>query len=151
MLNTFAATFWASNNEDGRPTRVYFVSDEHEYDPTYRNIPIPENAFYLEEWEDGEHKRIRVQYEGEYITDYEGDPFAPVKIPWIWVGNKETETDLTRTFGKFLVPGNVIRPSLIEMLVPDGKVVYIDSKSFKETEFPEDGLVIEADDSVREG
>lgn len=150
MLNAFFATLWASNNEDGGPTKVYFISDEHEYEPTYKNIPIPEKAFYIEEWERNGQKKLRIQYEGEYITDYEGDPFASVKVPWIWVGVKETETDLTHTFNKFLVPGNIIYPDFIEMLVPDGKVIYIDSKSLKETEFPEDGLLIEADESVRE-
>jgi hypothetical protein len=150
MLNAFFATMWASNNEDGGPTKVYFISDEHEYDPTYKNIPIPEGAFFLAEWERNGQKKLRIQYEGEYISDYEGDPFAPVKVPWIWVGVKETETDLTHTFNKFLVAGNILYPEFIDMLVPDGKVIYIDSKSLKETEFPEDGLLIEADDSVRE-
>jgi hypothetical protein len=146
MYNTlwaFVDHIWSANDEDDGPVRRYFMSDEYVYSPPFRNIPIPENTIYVEEWAKNGAKRFRVLYSGEEITEYSDDPFAAVHCPWIWVGNKETEYDLTHTFSKFLFPGNVIRKELVDRLVDKQKLVYIDSKSFNEVEFPGSGVTID--------
>jgi hypothetical protein len=142
-IELFVTSFWSGNNESIGPSRRYFLSSDYVYSPPFRNIPIPEDTVYVEEWVKDGIKKFRVLYEGEEITDYEGDAFAPVQTPWIWVGNKETEHDLTRVFDKFLVPGNVIRKILVDKLVDNEKLMYIESKSFNELDFPGDGLVIQ--------
>jgi hypothetical protein len=141
-ITTFVDWIWSANDESSGPSRRYFLSTDYVYSPPFRNIPIPEDTVYVEEWVQNGHKKFRVLYPGEEITDYEGDPFASVHAPWIWVGNKETEHDVTKVFDKFLIPGNVIRKLLVDKLLDSEKVIYIESKSFNELDFPGDGIVI---------
>lgn len=143
-LASFVDWLWSANNESDGPLRMYFLSEEYTYSPPFRNVPIPNDTVYVEEWVKDGNKRFRVLYSGDEITDYTGDPFAPVTSPWIWVGNKATEYDLTKTFAKFLFPGNVIRKELVERLVDEQPLIYIDSKSFAEVEFPGTGITINA-------
>jgi hypothetical protein len=61
------------------------------------------------------------------------------------VGDTETELDLTRTFQKFLVPGNRILLDLVLKLIQVNertRLVYIDPVTFEEHEFPGDGITI---------
>jgi len=63
------------------------------------------------------------------------------------VGDKETEIDLTKTFNKFLVPGNRILIDLVEKLIlinEKTNLVYIESGTFRELKFPGEGLLIKA-------
>jgi hypothetical protein len=65
------------------------------------------------------------------------------------VGDRETEIDLTRTFDKFLVPGNVIKTDLVSKLIKitdHTNLIYIETKTFNQIKFPGDGITIEADD-----
>jgi hypothetical protein len=65
------------------------------------------------------------------------------RTPWIWVGDRETEMDLTRTFTKFVVVGNRITSELASALTPSPSLMYIESGTFKVLEFPGDGITIE--------
>lgn len=135
-----------------RPRRAYFLSDTPiEYDDTYSHVP--EDAVYIEEWVRGDEKRCVVRYEGEGIPEtYDTTPWdVKAKCPWVWVGDKETEIDLTRTFNKFVVAGNRIEVDLVAHLIQFSdrtKLVYIESGTFKEQEFPGDGIVINAAEPV---
>lgn len=130
-----------------RPTRLYFLSDSHSYDPSYERVP--EDTVYVEEWlrADGV-KKCRVLYEGDLIprtwdkTPFEVEP----KCPWIWVGDRDTEIDLTRTFDRFCVVGNKITLDLVLKLIQiteETNLVYIEPKTLNEHKFPGEGIVIE--------
>lgn len=141
--------YWETPNLD-TPVRRYFLSDEHEFDDTY--TMVPEDAVYIEEWVRNGEKKCRVLYEGEDIPQYwNGNPFdIPAKCPWIWVGDRETEIDLTKTFNKFLVVGNRIQLDLILKLIrvtEESDLVYIEAGTFDELKFPGDGILIETLDA----
>lgn len=134
-----------------RPASRYYLSDEHvPFDESHTRVP--EDCVYIEEWmnETGNKRKI-VRYEGEEIPHvWTSNPFhEPTPYcPWVWVGDKETEIDLTRTFDKFLVAGNRITMDLVAKMVKitdHTKLIYITSGSLKEVEFPGDGITIEAD------
>jgi hypothetical protein len=64
----------------------------------------------------------------------------------VWVGDRDTEIDLTRTFNRYLVVGNRITQALVKKLIQvtdKTNLIYIESGTFKELKFPGDGLVIE--------
>lgn len=132
-----------------KPTDRYFLSETGRED-LFNSVPT--GWVYIEEWIDVKgHKKMIALYEGETIpTHWEVSPFdlPPAKCPWVWVGDKETEIDLTRTFDKFLVPGNVITVDLVSKLIKitdHTKLIYIESGTLKEVEFPGEGITIEAD------
>jgi len=149
FVENIANAMWLQPFDPDGPYRIYFISEngDYKYDVTYRNIPVPEDAIYIEEWVNADTKRFRVIYGGEDITDFEGDAFAPVKVPWVWIGEKDSEEEYTATFNKFLFPGNVIRRELVEKLMSNKNLKYMD-KSLNEHEFPGDGVVIELDEPV---
>lgn len=129
------------------PHRQYFLSDTDEFDITYQRVP--EDAVYVEEWVQNGMKRCVVRYEGEEIPDiwdYNPTLIEP-ECPWVWVGDKETEIDLTQTFNKFLVVGNTITLDLVLKLIKvtdKTNLIYIDRKTLEERKFPGDGILIEA-------
>ena len=109
---------------------------------------VPEDSVYVEEWVRGETKRCVVKYEGEKIpTTWTSTPFdTNARTPWVWVGDRDTEIDLTRTFNKFLVVGNVITLDLVLKLIQvtdRTNLIYIESGTFRELKFPGDGITIE--------
>jgi hypothetical protein len=127
-----------------QPTRRYFLADSRPVIGLY----VPEGAVYVEEWVRGSDKRNVVRYEGEPIpTEWTVTPWHKnPKTPWVWVGDRETEIDLTRTFNKYLVVGNRIAQPLVEKLIritEKTSLIYIESGTFKELKFPGDGLVIQ--------
>jgi hypothetical protein len=130
------------------PHRQYFLGEDTvEFDVSYTRVP--EDTVYIEEWVQNGVKLCVVRYEGEDIPSaWTTTPFdAEAKRPWIWVGDKETEIDLTRTFDKFLVVGNRITLDLVLRLIQVTErtnLLYIEAGSFKELKFPGDGLTIEA-------
>lgn len=130
--------------------RKYFLSEEDEYDESYTRVP--EGAVYIEEWtNDNGKKMCYIQYEGEELEEHE-NPFihqAKARVPWLWIGDKETEIDLTKTFNKFLIPGNVIQMDLVQKLIhitENTDLLYIDAKSFEPKKFPGEGILIEEDE-----
>lgn len=129
-----------------RPQRRYFL-DNGSDDPETFDI-VPEDEVYIEEWVQGETKRWIVKYEGEVIpTSWTSTPFDKhPRTPWVWVGDRETEIDLTRTFNRFLAVGNVITLDLVLKLIKVTErtnLIYIESGTFKELKFPGDGITIE--------
>lgn len=156
LLVTNATAYWQRllpSETVKHPHRQYFLGDETvEFDPSYTRVP--EDTVYIEEWVDNGVKRCVVRYEGEEIpTTWESTPFdIEPRRPWIWVGDKETEIDLTRTFDKFLVVGNRITLDLILKLIQvtdRTALLYIEAGSFKELKFPGDGITIETYDAAK--
>ncbi len=136
-----------------KATRRYFLSDYDEYDESYTRVP--EGAVYIEEWMNEQGTKLcYVRYEGyELDSEEHANPFTvqlkPARSPWIWIGDEETEIDLTRTFNKFLIPGNVIRLDLVEKLIhitETTNLVYIEAGTFETKKFPGDGILIEEDE-----
>jgi hypothetical protein len=130
------------------PTMRYLLSDGIDLVPEMD--VVPKNTVYVEEWyhATGE-KRCIVRYEGEKIpTQWVGTPWTlSAKCPWVWVGDRDTEMDLTRTFNRYLVVGNHIRPALVEKLIHVNEhtnFVYIETGTFNELKFPGDGILIKA-------
>lgn len=133
-----------------RPSRVYFLGSESETPSSF--MEVPEGKIYIEEWIHNDVKRCAVRYAGEEIPKaWRQTPFCRhPKTPWVWVGDRETEIDLTRTFNKFLVVGNVIKMELVSQLInvnERSNLLYIESGTFKELKFPGDGItIVEYDD-----
>lgn len=137
MLLSYWFAFWWKPE----PTNRYFlVGDGDLTDPF-----VPEGSIYIEEWTSplGQHK---------WIVKYGGDPIPVVPVspdfnkkakqPWIWIGDKDAEVTLTRVFDRFLVPGNVIKPSLVEALGGHPDISYIEPGTFDVLKIPDEGLTI---------
>lgn len=135
------------------PTERYFLADDGEkYTVEKFDRKVPYECVYIEEWFDIKgHKKMIVLYESEPIpTQWTTTPFdlPPARCPWVWVGDKETEIDLTRTFDRFLVPGNVLKQELVSKLIKitdHSNLIYVETKTFNHIKFPGDGITIEAD------
>jgi hypothetical protein len=136
-----------------KPTERYFLTSEGRRNVSAQHDTVPQGSVYVEEWMDtkGNKKNI-VLYEDDLVPIVWGmSPHEkpPAKCPWVWVGDRETEIDLTRTFDKFLVPGNVIKTDLVSKLIKitdHTNLIYIETKTFNQIKFPGDGITIEADD-----
>ena len=131
------------------PTRRYFLTPEGEHACDSALRIVPDEVVYVEEWLLNGSKKCVVRYPSDPIPDtWEFSPHTlSAKCPWIWVGDRNTEIDLTQTFAKFLVPGNRIRMDLVEKLIritEQTHLVYIEYGSFEEKEFPGEGLLIKA-------
>ena len=133
------------------PSNKYFLSDDDEYDEFYTRVP--EGAVYIEEWTNKKGEKLcYVQYEGEELEGH-ANPFTlalkKARRPWVWIGDENTEIDLTRTFNKFLIPNNVIELALVEKLIritENTKLIYVDAKTLEIKKFPGDGILIEEDE-----
>lgn len=138
--------YWNPIPAEIRPVDRYFLGFEGEDMDKY--LTVPEKTIYLEEWRRGDLKKYVVRYGGETIPrSWNENPFdRVVQSPWVWVGDRETEIDLTRTFNKFLVAGNRITKELVHHYVratARTRLMYIQTGTFKELEFPGDGITIE--------
>jgi hypothetical protein len=125
------------------PTTRYFLGSSS-MDPE-TCVVVPQDVVYIEDWVHDSTKKCVVRYAGEIIPhSWTRSPFdIHPRTPWIWVGDRNTEVDLTRTFAKFLVVGNRITPALVNALAPKTNLIYIESGTFKELEFPGETLTIE--------
>lgn len=138
--------YWSPVPRELAPTARYFLGFPGE--DMDAHLTVPEGVVYIEEWVLEKTKKCVIRYSGETIPrSWTESPFTKSpRTPWIWVGDRETEIDLTRTFSKFLVVGNRIRSELVDRLIrvtPQTKLIYIQSGTFKELEFPGEGLTIE--------
>jgi hypothetical protein len=140
---------WYTWTPEPRPTHRYLLTLSGTEDILGSDDAVPEGTVYVEEWIQSGQKKCVVRYPGDAIPDTW--TFSPhqlsAKCPWIWVGDRNTEIDLTQTFAKFLVPGNRITLELVERLIrvtEQTRLVYIEYGSFEEKEFPGDGLLIKA-------
>lgn len=111
---------------------------------------VPKDCVYVCEYMFNDRTRkALVQYEGETIKN--SISFKKGKAPWIWIGDITTERELTSELAKFIVHGNVIKYDLLEQLMDfhiDTQIQYIDPMSLDFHDFPEEGIVIQADDTV---
>lgn len=127
--------------------RHYFVrTDGVEFEQAMTRVP--KDALYFSEVAPG---KFRVLYEDDEVEPYAGDPDAPVRVPWLWIGHAPSETDLTRTVQKYVIPGNFILLDLLEYLlgrpVDDG-FMYMDAKTMELRKFPVEGIRIETQDDT---
>lgn len=154
MAWTYVTSIWDSFwdwyfwTPEVRPTRRSFLTLV-DTEPVEDEEVVPDGVVYVEEWILNGTKKCVVRYSGDPIPD--SWDFSPhllsAKCPWIWVGDRNTEIDLTQTFAKFLVPGNRITMDLVERLIrvtDQTRLVYIEYGSFEEKEFPGEGLLIKA-------
>lgn len=138
---------WYQAIPEYTPHRQYYLSTTREF--SEEDLRVPEGCVYIEEWVKNGEKKCVVRYPGEVIPAVWGyTPFEqPARCPWVWVGDRATEIDLTRTFAKFLVPGNRITFGLVEKLIQINDrtdLIYIESGTFRELKFPGEGLLIKA-------
>lgn len=132
------------------PDKLYFLSDDHIFDQSYTTVP--EDTVYVEEWVRDGVKKCCLYYEGQLIphTDVYPNPFDHKgKTPWLWIGDKTTEVELTQSLQKFVVAGNKIKLDLLLKLIQvknDTELVYIDPVTLKECKFPNDGITILKDE-----
>jgi hypothetical protein len=130
------------------PVRIYsryLISNEDDYDDDMTRVP--EGAVFVEEYARVGIVKRRVLYEGDEITPYTSDPFQPATCPWIWIGDKVSEVDLTHALTKYMVPGNVIHLDLLLTMIHADRyteLIYIDARSLEEVKFPDDGVRIHA-------
>ena len=132
----------------------YLLSDDYDSDD-FEYPRVPEDSILIEEWinTDGS-KRCNLFYGGEeWLGGRERfNPFVQTpKVPWLWLGDKTTEVELTAAMQKYMVVGNVIRLDLILHMIQvreNTNIVYIDARTLEEVKFPADGVKILADDSA---
>jgi hypothetical protein len=153
---TFVQSKWieykyADANMFKPQSRYYLTEDNGHTVFDESHVRVPENCVYIEEWVDVHgYKKCVVRYQGDEIpTKWAHTPFdVPAKCPWVWVGDRGTEIDLTRTFSRFLVVGNVITLDLVMRLIrvtDRSNLIYIQSGTFNEIKFPGSGITIVSD------
>jgi hypothetical protein len=124
----------------------HVLSDDFDNEDLAEMTRVPEDSIYIEEWEKHGAKRCNLFYEGEEIFREFFDPFEHVpEIPWIWIGDKKTEVDLTAAMSKYMVAGNTIRLDLILHLIQvhhDTEIMYVDARTLEEVKFPASGVKI---------
>jgi hypothetical protein len=132
-----------------KPNERYCLNEQGKREDPSTFDNVPPGWVYIEEWIDTKgHKKMIVLYEGDLIPiTWTMSPFdrPPAKCPWVWVGDRDTEVDLTRTFDKFLVPGNLLTTELVSKLTDQKNLIYIETKTFNQIKFPGDGITIEED------
>lgn len=110
---------------------------------------VPAGQVFFSEWRSYEGDALTyVRYEGDEIEETFVDPFTlpRAKCPWIWIGDRHSEVDLTHHFNEYLVPGNRIEEDLCRLwAVKREDILYIDGESFEEREIPAEGMTIVED------
>lgn len=130
---------------DRAPGSRYFLTDPAASVEGHKIVPL--RAIYAENWTRGYTTLSVVRHEGEPIpTTWTETPWdRHAQTPWIWIGDRESESDWTRILRRYLVVGNRITPSLIEALGTGSlpSLMYIEAGTFAERSFPAEGLTIE--------
>ena len=106
------------------------------------------------EYGDGSKKRI-VHPAGTKQVTGRVSVFSPhPPPPWFFIGcydSAESLQDRTYEMEEYIYPGNVISLRLLKHVFPGTKRwVYIDPKTFDETDFPSEGIVIEEEQDDRQ-
>jgi hypothetical protein len=124
----------------------YILSDEYDQDEVDDMTRVPEDAIFIEEWEKEGVKKCNLFYDSDIIVRNRFDPFAVEPyVPWIWIGDKKTEVDLTAAMQKYMVVGNVIALDLILHMIQvhhNTEIMYVDARSLEEVKFPASGVKI---------
>jgi len=149
LIRAFAALdrYLSANRTDrGHISRRYLLGAYSEYDESMTHVP--EECIYVEEWVKGDQTRRRILYELEEITPYIGNPFDPIKQPWLWIGDITTDVDITMAVDRYLMPGNEIRLDLLFFFLVahnDMEIRYTHPASGEHILFPNSGVSIRAD------
>lgn len=109
---------------------------------------VPKECLCMEELADN---KVHVLYEDDEVLPYTGDSSAPVYVPWLWIGHVPSDTDLTRTLQKYLIPGNHILLDLLMYVLgkdTDEGFMYLDAKTLQLRKFPVEGIRIETQDDA---
>jgi hypothetical protein len=148
LLNSISKIVAWIMNPCPSPKKVsyYLLSDDFDSDEADEMDRVPENSIFIQEWEKDGVKRCVLFYEGEEIDRDGPDPFdlEPV-VPWLWIGDRKTEVDLTSAMQKYMVAGNTIRLDLILHMIQvhyDTEIVYVDARTMEEVKFPAQGVEI---------
>lgn len=124
----------------------YIISDEYEHDEVEGMQKVPEDSIVIEEWEKNGVKKCNLFYEDEEIVRNVFDPFKyQPEVPWIWIGDKKTEVDLTSALQKYMVVGNTICLDLLLNLIQirnDTELMYVDARTLDEVKFPASGVKV---------
>jgi len=124
----------------------YILADDYDHDEANDMERVPEDAIFIEEWEFDGEKKCNLFYETEMIERRVRDPFEKEPyVPWIWIGDKTTEVDLTAAMSKYMVVGNVIALDLVLHMIQvhhDSEIIYIDARTFEAVKFPNKGVSI---------
>lgn len=92
-------------------------------------------------WDSEDEARRLGPREADYILD------TKVESPWLWVGAESVSgtADMTVYLNGYLVPGNTITPEfLMERYPLYCNWKYLDPVTFKELDFPDAGITIDA-------
>lgn len=92
-------------------------------------------------WDDIADARIMSPLEASYILN------AKAELPWLWIGAQSLmgSDDMTKSFDGYIVPGNTITLEFLSARYPvyyGWK--YLDPVTFKEVDFPDGGITIDA-------
>ena len=124
------------------------LSDDYDVEDLEEMHRVPGDTIYIEEWEKNGRKRCVIFYEGDYIHRGVFDPFeTEPHVPWIWIGDKKTEVDLTSAMQKYMAVGNTIELALLLHLIQvhyDTELMYVDARTLEEVKFPASGVKITA-------
>jgi hypothetical protein len=97
----------------------------------------------------GNHVRCAVHWKDGHREPYHlEDLFNKVPAPWLFIGYRTSEgevIDCTELLSEYVCDGNFIAQELLECVVPEGrgkKWTYIHPKTFEQTEFPSEGILI---------
>ena len=111
---------------------------------------VPEECVHVQVYmTDGLEKRAVVTYEGEEIVYKRPTSYVRIRSPWLWIGDSTTETSLTEALQMYHVPGNKIHYDLLVHLMKfneNTKIQYLHPRTLQMVDFPEEGIVIEADE-----
>lgn len=139
---------WVFDPPKKNNVSYYILSDEYDQDELDEMTRVPEDTIFIEEWENEGVKKCNLFYECDVIIRRRFDPFTVEPyVPWVWIGDKKTEVDLTAAMQKYLVAGNTIALDLILHLIQvhnDTEIVYIDARTLEEVKFPAKGVNIRA-------
>lgn len=133
-------------NPEPPMTEQLFSFDNTPFDDDTTHVP--EGCVYVQTWKVGDGKKSWVLYEGDEIKTLGNPCEQKASVPWVWIGDAETEYDLTEKLAPFLVPGNRIRYALLSHFKgydEEMNIQYIDKKTLDFVEFQDD-LLIEAND-----
>ena len=135
-----------------------FYSQLKVYNP--RNVKldwettVPPGVIVCEKMEtvsiDDRKTRYRVWNEGERVVSSPTEDKIKLlhsrgTLPWLWIGGNSIYQSQNRTseIEPFLVPGNRITKELLGNIDPSIETWnYLDIQTFKEVEFPEEGITI---------
>lgn len=126
---------------------LWYTKEPVVYQHVDRNVTIIESVSLdrlitkYKIWDTADEARRLGSQEADYILH------TKVEAPWLWVGAESLtgRTDMTNSFEGYLLPGNTISPEFLSARYPlyyDWK--YLDPVTFKEVDFPDAGITIDA-------